>query len=96
MRALFLLGLMSMSCNDAPTNNAVVATVEIQEKKIFHHGLVSADNQFDGARLNDFVKLNDSTYQAIILPENTPVNNSPWFCFRIWSKEATRISLELV
>jgi cytosolic carboxypeptidase protein 6 len=46
---------------------------------------VYASNEFDGARLNGFKKLNDSTALVIINPENTPINNSPYFAFKTWS-----------
>jgi hypothetical protein len=46
---------------------------------------VFASNQFDGARLNGFEKINDSTVAVIINPENTPINNSPYYAFKTWS-----------
>lgn len=47
---------------------------------------VYASNDFDGARLNGFEKVNDSTALVIINPENTPINNSPYYAFKTWSK----------
>ncbi|MGC6285195.1 MAG: M14 family metallopeptidase [Polaribacter sp.] len=47
---------------------------------------VSASNQFDGARLNGFTQLNDSTFSVRITPENVPINNSPYYSFKLWSK----------
>jgi len=69
--------------------------IEYQEKKEYNIGEIFADNLFDGARLNDFIQLNDSTFQATILPENEPINDSPYYAFRIWSKEAQKINLQL-
>ena len=46
---------------------------------------VYASNNFDGARLNGFEKLNDSTALVIINPENTPINNSAYYAFNTWS-----------
>ncbi len=45
---------------------------------------VYANNEFDGARLNGFKKLNDSTALVIINPENTPINNSSYYAFKTW------------
>ena len=45
-----------------------------------------ASKQFDSARLNNFEKLNDSNVVAYITPENTPINNSTYYAFSIWSK----------
>ncbi len=50
---------------------------------------VFASNQFDGARLNGFEKLNDSTAAVIITPENEPINHSAYYAFKAWSKSAT-------
>ena len=70
--------------------------IEYQTKKEYNIGdAIFADNQFDGARLNDFTRLNDSTYQVTILPENKPINQSPHYAFRIWSKRAESIYLKL-
>lgn len=49
---------------------------------------VYVSNEFDGARLNDFNKLNDSTAQVSIYPENEPINNSAYYAFKAWSKES--------
>ncbi len=69
--------------------------IDYQEKKVFKAGEVFASNQFDAARLNDFKKVNDTLYEALILPENTPVNMSPWFAFRIWSEEPDTLYIRL-
>lgn len=62
-------------------------TFEIKDLNIY------ASNQFDGARLNKFEKLNDSTVVANITPENTPINNSAYYAFSIWSKVPRTIYL---
>lgn len=46
---------------------------------------IFGSNEFDGARLNGFEKLNDSTALVIIHPENVPINNSPYYAFKTWS-----------
>ena len=52
-------------------------------------------NNFEGARLNGIVQNNDSTYTTLITPENTPINISPWYAFKIWSKKKRNIHLYL-
>jgi hypothetical protein len=69
--------------------------IEFQQKKVFKAGEVYASNQFEAARLNDFKKINDSTYEALILPENKPINKSPWFAFRVWSENPDTIYIKL-
>lgn len=46
---------------------------------------VYASNDFDGARLNDFEKINDSTVNLVIRPENSPINKSPYYAFTTWA-----------
>lgn len=67
-----------------------------QEKKLYElpEGIY-ADNQFDGARLNDFSSTGDNQVRANIDPENTPINYSPYYAFRIWADQAQTIELEL-
>jgi len=56
---------------------------------------VFVSNEFEGARLNDFYQLNDSTYTAVIVPENAPINNSAWYSFKIWAEDEQTIKLNL-
>ena len=71
--------------------------IEYQVKQIFRFPEkgVSADNMFPGARLNDMFMLNDSTIHVQIIPENHPVNMSPWYAFRMWSETEQTIYLKL-
>ena len=46
---------------------------------------VYASNAFDGARLNGFEKLNDSTATVVVNPENEPINHSAYYAFKVWS-----------
>ncbi len=69
--------------------------IEFQMKKIFDAGDVYADNRFDAARLNGFFQDEDSVYTALITPENVPINDSPWYAFRVWSDTVKEIRLRL-
>ncbi len=69
--------------------------VEMQQRTVWQAGGIFACNRFDGARLNDFELLDDSTWQATIRPENTPINMSPWYAFRLWSDSLRSIRLRL-
>jgi hypothetical protein len=63
-------------------------TIEVQTRQTFQLNTIGvfASNEFDGARLNGFEKVNDSTAMVIINPENSPINNSPYYAFKTWSK----------
>ena len=69
--------------------------IQYQEKKTFEllNLGVYASNEFDGARLNGFEKLNDSTVKVLIRPENEPINPSPHYAFNLWSSSSKDIYL---
>lgn len=69
--------------------------IEVQIKKEYQIDGVYADNQFEGARLNDFKQVDAKTFSAVILPENTPINESPWFAFKLWAEKKRQINLIL-
>ena len=52
-------------------------------------------NNFEGARLNGVLKENDTTFTALITSENTPINMSPWYAFKVWSKSPKTIHVML-
>ena len=72
-------------------------SIKFQEKKTYQLDSIGvfASNNFDGGRLNEFKKLNDTTAIALINPENTPINNSPYYAFEIWSKESKTFYVNL-
>ena len=63
--------------------------IDLQIKQTFalNDMQVFASNEYDGAHLKGFEKVNDSTVKVIIAPENTPINNSAYYSFKAWSKE---------
>ncbi len=71
-------------------------TINFQNKQMFKLSDIGvyASNEFQGARLNAFEKLNDSTISVSIEPENVPINNSAYYSFLIWAKEKKDIYLK--
>jgi len=71
--------------------------IELQHRRQIgvDDGSVWISNEFAGARMNDFYQVNDSLYRVVISPENHPVNNSPWYAFKIWSDTARTVDLQL-
>jgi len=66
-----------------------------QEKKTYHIAStgVYASNEFDGARLSAFTQEGENLYKAEILPENEPINPSPWYAMELWSDTPQTIQL---
>lgn len=82
----------------APVKAVPTSTKPIQKqhKSVFDLGDgLFVSNNFDGARLNGITRINDTLVTALITPENTPINPSPWYAFKLWSKKPANISLQL-
>ncbi len=52
-------------------------------------------NEFPGSRASDIYRTDDFQYTIEIRPEISPVNNSPWYGFKIWSSDTARVTVEL-
>jgi hypothetical protein len=81
-----------------PVKKVDTHTVPIQKQFIGTFDLgkgIYTSNDFDGARLNGIVLTNDTLITALITPENTPINGSPWYAFKIWSDTEKKVRLKL-
>lgn len=102
---LFLAVVLLWSCKEdsqwkgqAPIQrvSTISKPIQFQLKKTFDLGNgIFASNQFDGARLNGISLTNDTLITVLISPENTPINASPWYAFKIWSASETNIYLKI-
>ena len=70
-------------------------SINLQSKRTysFVDSGVYFSNRFEGARLNGVDQLNDSTYVVHVLPENEPINHSPFYAFDVWSVSLQSIIL---
>ncbi len=68
-----------------------------QAKKVycFEQPGVSFSNCFSGARLNDCVHLGSNRFRIVLRPENTPINNSAWYAFKVTSKHEQTVTVHL-
>ena len=57
---------------------------------------VQFSNNFSGARLNNCTHLQDNIYVATISPENSPINRSPWYAFKISSSKKQTIEVRFL
>jgi len=69
--------------------------ISLPKKKIYDLKGIFIDTRFDGARANNVGKINDTTVFIEILPENYPINNSPWYAFKVWSDTIKKVSFIL-
>ncbi len=52
-------------------------------------------NDFDGARLNGVADDGNDYYTVWITAENTPINVSPWYAFKLWTENPRGITVKL-
>jgi predicted deacylase len=52
-------------------------------------------NDFDGARLNGIADDGNDHYTIWITAENTPINVSPWYAFKVWTTKPREITIKL-
>ena len=81
----------------SPVVPTVDKPVQRQWKGIwsFEEESVFFSNEFDGARLNGVAYDGNNHYTVWITAENTPINVSPWYAFKVWSKEPKEITVRL-
>lgn len=53
-------------------------------------------NDFDGARLNGVAFDGNDHYTVWITAENTPINVSPWYAFKVWTENPREITVKLL
>jgi hypothetical protein len=102
---LFLLATFMWSCKtlkqwegQEPVKkvNTESVPVQLQYKGVFDLGDgLFASNSFEGARLNGVVRNNDTLVTVLITPENSPINMSPWYAFKLWSETPRTLYLKL-
>lgn len=56
---------------------------------------IKIDSSFAGARLSNFQKVGENRYKGYVLPENQPINASPWFAFAVHADTEKSVEVEL-
>ncbi len=81
----------------SPVVPTVDKPVQRQWKGIwaFEEESVYFSNDFDGARLNGVAYDGNQHYTVWITAENTPINVSPWYAFKVWSEIPKEITIKL-
>lgn len=90
-RACFFLAGFAFGVHQAAAIDAIKVPEQTQQQWTFHS--VCFDNNFSGARLNGCEPLGDQDFKVIISPENTPINPSPWFAFKVSADKSETIAL---
>ena len=76
------------------TSTRPIAT-QTKRSYAFDDGALTFDNEFDGARLNGVTRRGIDTFVVSILPENEPINSSPWYALRIRTRQPRDLVVRL-
>ena len=82
----------------APIRKVSTLTVPVQRQYagIFDLGDgVFMSNDYSGARMNGVARTNDTLISVLITSENSPINPSPWYGFKIWSETEKDLYVKL-
>lgn len=61
----------------------------------FKDSTVFFTNDFEGGRLNGIINDSANHFSVLISAENYPINPSPWYAFKVWSRQPTTIQIQL-
>ena len=82
----------------APIRKVSTKTVPVQRQYtgVFDLGDgVFMSNDYSGARMNGVARNNDTLISVLITSENSPINPSPWYGFKIWAETEKELYVKL-
>jgi hypothetical protein len=85
--ALSFLALLLTACTSK--NESVNA-------QTCNSGNVTLSADFSNGRMDECKSLGNSEYFITLKPENTPINSSPWYAFKIQAKQSTTIKVTMI
>lgn len=94
MRSAFTLFVIGLSVHVSPGRSDDTIH-QPQSSFVFKNSGVEISSNFPGGRLSDCRQVGTTTYVVSIRPENTPVNNSAWYAFRLRADKPQNIRLRL-
>lgn len=77
------------ACVEMPTSNTR------NDSETCKTGDVRLTADFEASRMDDCKVLSDNNFLIILKPENTPINHSPWYAFKVEADQATDIRLTI-
>lgn len=108
IKLLLVVPILLISCKstseftgysyDPPgVTNTVDKLVYPQKRRVIGAGnpKIWVSNEDESTRMSDFYEVTKDTFEVFVKPENAPINNSPWFGFKIWGDTTRSIVLRL-
>ncbi|MBK9163119.1 MAG: hypothetical protein IPM21_04280 [Acidobacteria bacterium] len=95
---LLILAACAFAQEPEPTVSTETRPIEKQVRQTFEFkdDRVYFSNEFPGARLNSIEKDETGRFVVTITPENAPINMSPWYAFKVWSRKKKEIQVRLI
>ena len=56
-------------------------------------GSVRLTTDFSTARMDECQRVAENEYLITLVPENTPINSSPWYAFKVQADQVTDITI---
>lgn len=85
-----MLAMSSAPLKSAPLKNA---PTEKNNAQTCSTGNVRLTADFASGRMDECTRVTDKEYLITLVPENTPINSSPWYAFKIEANQTTDIRL---
>jgi len=93
---LAFIALATLGDNAAWSEMPIKVPLQTRKEWNFEKEGVQLSNNFSGARLNNCTHLQDNIYVVTISPENSPINRSPWYAFKISSSKKQTIEVRFL
>ncbi|MBV6648019.1 MAG: hypothetical protein KI790_21335 [Cyclobacteriaceae bacterium] len=103
---IFLVSLI-LGCGPSPSESPEQAATEVpptfskpvqrQWKGVWalQDSTTFFTNEFEGGRLNGVAPDGDNHFTVLITAENTPINSSPWYAFKVWTRNPREVKIQL-
>ena len=89
--------LLVLSCQSSPTvkinNGEIEQSSNLQACNLSE---VSITADFPAGRMDKCHSLGNNEFLITLIPENTPINSSPWYAFKIEAKQPTNIQIKML
>jgi len=86
--SLLFSSALLVSCSStqtAPSNNAQACNA----------GIVKITTDFSTGRMDECTLVTKNEYLITLIPENTPINSSPWYAFKVQAEQARDITITM-
>ncbi|MCL1079499.1 zinc carboxypeptidase [Parashewanella spongiae] len=95
MKKTFLLCLFIICANFHSYADNPIAPSESNHQQACDTGSVRLLADFEASRMDECKNLGDNRFHIIIKPENTPINPSPWYAFKVIADQATDVNVTI-